>query len=419
MQEFDLSYDILSDILNNKTPFNEALRKVFQTHVELRPLRSSVANLVGCELRHHHLFTYLLKEENLDASEKLYCYIAMANNFFSRRFKEEEMLNALGEKLGDEKLESVKKILVSTGEEKSRIPESVSRSSNLYLSLRYNTPDWVLKVLEHFGFGATYKTLSKLSHPSPKTYHVCTSLTNVDAILKDPEFQKSSMDGLVSYVGKSRLNKKGVYQEGKIFEERPFSRNLIASFPIEAPKQITIYNGTPSPELALDLIETYGEKIGLNIAVDNTDDYVAITKMIKKKDLRNVNFFSSPAASTLESAISCKQDLVIVAPNSTNFDDIPSTPDYLLRFDKSTMDTTIANEGSSLEEASKFVEINGKLVYVIYTISKKEGHLMVLNFLHNHPEFALDSEKQYFPYEELGACAYLAVMTRKSETPAK
>jgi hypothetical protein len=52
---------------------------------------------------------------------------------------------------------------------------------------------------------------------------------------------------------------------------------------------------------------------------------------------------------------------------------------------------------------------------MIYTISKKEGHQTIGDFLLAHPEFKLVREAQLFPYEELDTALYYAVM--KKETP--
>ena len=52
---------------------------------------------------------------------------------------------------------------------------------------------------------------------------------------------------------------------------------------------------------------------------------------------------------------------------------------------------------------------------MIYTISKKEGHATVTEFLMNHPEFKIVKEEQLFPYDELDTALYYCVL--KKETP--
>ena len=94
--------------------------------------------------------------------------------------------------------------------------------------------------------------------------------------------------------------------------------------------------------------------------------------MIKTAGYKNINFFGAEPDS-MEAAISRPQDLVIAAPNSSNFDLIRDYPDYLLHFKKEEMDALFAQEKAVLEGCSKFVAEKGTLIYCVYTISKKEG----------------------------------------------
>ena len=146
MQELDLSIKILNQVLDDHLPFSEALRLTFQSTPELRPMRANVSGLLGCELRHHLLFTYLLKEIDLTEEEKRIASLGLANDYFFRHYERDVMDEAIKEKLGEEKFALLTPLYEKVGNPDSYIPESISRSSNLYLSLRYNAPEWVLKI---------------------------------------------------------------------------------------------------------------------------------------------------------------------------------------------------------------------------------------------------------------------------------
>ena len=135
--------------------------------------------------------------------------------------------------------------------------------------------------------------------------------------------------------------------------------------------------------------------------------------MIRRDNLKNVNFFEANPDS-FESAISRPQDLVIAAPNSSNFDLVREEPDFLLHFRKDEMDALFKQEKDVLENASKFVSEGGTLIYMIYTISKKEGHQTIASFLASHPEFQLVSDRQAFPFEEMDTAMYYAVLRKDS-----
>ena len=166
MQEFDLAENILEDIVVNDTLFNDALKKVFQANPALRPMRAMVAGIVGCELRHHLLFEYLLAEyKDLTPEEKRTISLALADLYFYKHIEKEQMLGILKEKIGEEKYKEISPLLDKVSTDGPYLPDNLSKQSNRYLSLRFNTPEWVLKIFEHYGFGATYKILKKNNRP--------------------------------------------------------------------------------------------------------------------------------------------------------------------------------------------------------------------------------------------------------------
>jgi 16S rRNA C967 or C1407 C5-methylase (RsmB/RsmF family) len=66
-----------------------------------------------------------------------------------------------------------------------------------------------------------------------------------------------------------------------------------------------------------------------------------------------------------------------------------------------------------LEGCSKYVAENGTLIYVIFTISRKEGHQTIAEFIEHHAEFKLVSETQCFPYEDLDTAMFYAVLKKE------
>ncbi len=420
MQEFDLSEKILEDIIVNDTQFNEALRKVFQTDPAVRPLRSMVAGLIGCELRHHILFEYLLSEhKDLSPEEKRSVSLALADLYFYRHIGKENILNVLSSKLSEEKMTSLKELFDKSDTEGPFIPDNISKQTNKYLSLRFNTPEWVLKIFEHFGYGTTYKILKKNNRPYTPYVRVRTSLIPTKEILeKNPEFKETTVEDILAYSGKTSLRKSTLTKDGVIFREKPATKALIDAYRIEEPKELFVYNANLDSSLLKEIIENYGSSIGINMGVPSLEKYPDVIRLIRDKQLKNVNLFASSLDSLLVS-ISCPQDLVIAAPDSSNFDLIREQPDYLLHFKKGGMDELFAKEKETLLECSKFVAEGGTLIYAIYTISKKEGRQTVLDFLANHPEFQFVSEKQCFPFEAEDTSLYYAVMHKDSNVAKK
>ena len=417
MQEFDLSEKVLEDIIINGTQFNEALRKLFQADVNIRPMRTFVAGLVGCELRHHILFEYLLKEyTDITPEEKRALCLGLANLCFYKHISKEETLMILGKKVEPSRFEKVKPLLERMDGDTPFIPENISKSTNRYLSLRFNTPEWVLKIFEHYGYGVTYKILKKNSRPFSSYVRVRTSVKSPENVIKEyPDFKKTNIEGILTFEGKTSLRKNPLIKDGTLFKEKPITKELIDTYSIEEPKELFVYNANQDSSILKEIIEHYGSSIGINMGVPSIEKYADVTRLIRQKELKNVNFFASSLDSLLVS-ISRPQDLVIAAPDSSNFDLIREQPDYLLHFNKEGMDELFAKEKETLNECAKFVAEDGLLIYVIYTISKKEGHQTILDFLVNHPEFKFVKEEQRFPFEEGETSVYYAVLKKDSNS---
>ena len=425
MQEFDLAQKVLNDILVNDVQFNDALKKLFQADPAIRPLRGTVAGLVGCELRHHLLFTHLiddLKIEDLTEEEKMAIKLTLADIYFFKRIPLEEMKKVLLEKIGEEKLAKLEPLFAKAETPNEFIPAEFPKTSNKYLSLRYNTPEWVLKIWQHFGYGQTYRILKANARQNTSSVRVRTSMVPVEEVLNSsPDFVKSPVEGILLYGGKTPLRKLDLFKQGAIFAERMATKAMLDEYKIEEPKEAFIYNANADSSLFKEIIETYQDKIGLNLGCPNTDNYTDVARMIKTAGYKNINFFGAEPDS-MEAAISRPQDLVIAAPNSSNFDLIRDYPDYLLHFKKEEMDALFAQEKAVLEGCSKFVAEKGTLIYCVYTISKKEGNKTINDFLANHKEFHLIKEEQNMPFEEKATALYYAVLVKdtvaaKAEAP--
>lgn len=414
MEELDLSIRILDDILDNDTSFNEALRKVFQNNPEKRPLRKDVATLIGCELRHSLLFDFLTKPiDGLSDEEKRFLSLALGAIYFVKRHTKEDIVEALKKRLGEEKYLLSEPLIKKAEETGSLIPDSLPKSSNRYLTLRYNTPEWVLKIWEHYGYGTTYKILKKNSRPLVNTIRVRSVLSSEELLNNNPDFKKTPVDGILAYTGKTPLRKLPEMKEGKIFLEKIATKELLDRYHVNEPSEVLVYNANPDSSLLKEIIEQYGSSVGLNLGVPNLESYLDVTKMIKSLNLKNVNFFAADPLN-MEAAISRPIDLAIAAPNSSNFDLIREYPDYLLHFKKDSMDALFQKEKDTLEGVSKYVAEKGKLIYMIYTISKKEGHNTINDFLLNHKDFHLVEEKQEFPFEEFDTALYYCVLEKDS-----
>ncbi len=413
--QFSLAEEILKEIVVDDVPFAEALRKKFQPRENegLRKYRPFVAGLVGCELRHHFLFKALLDPiEALSEEERRFAALALSDVYYYKRISYEDMVAFAKERLGEEKFALLEPLFEKALQEVHNfMPEDAGESwSDRYLSLRFNCPEWVMKIWAHYGKGTMAKMLKKNARPGTIAVRLGSPLEPASFYEGNPDFKPSSVESVAFYEGKEPLRRLPDYINGTIWLERPATKYVLDLLPLEEPSEALVYSGLDESSLLLEAIEKYGN-LGLNLGCKNLNKHVAVSRLIKKKGLSNVNFFEANTDSML-SAISRPVDLAIVAPKSSSFDLIRESPDFLLHFKKDDMQAIFDEEKSSLENVSKFVAEGGKLVYMIYTVSQLEGHRTIHSFLAAHPEFHLESERQVFPYEDLDTALYYAILKK-------
>ncbi|MCR5079618.1 MAG: hypothetical protein K6B65_06870 [Bacilli bacterium] len=408
MKELDLALTILNDDLDNDVYFADALRKVFTAEVDLRPLRPNVAGLLGCELRHHLLFTYLLNPfTDLTVEEKRIVMLGLANNYFFRHFEAEEMKEAVKEKIGEEHFALVLPLFEKVGQVDTFIPEHIERASNLYISLRYNIPEWCLKIFQKEGNGAAYRAVRAISRPY---VNFVRATRKIDPASLGEDFEATSIPDIYAYRGKTPLRKNEDYRSGKLFDERPYVKMVFDKMKTGECENVLLYSSQPYPEWEKELLESMSIHANINIAVSDLDAKSSIQTEIRKRNLKNVNLFAAPNPDEMVSAISHPCELVVVAPECSTFDRIASSPDYLLHFNRESMNAVYAKQPKALMGCAKHVGVGGRMVYALPTISQKEGHRVVSEFLRTNPEFSIDEEKQIMPNEALGVCFYYAIL---------
>ena len=410
-KEFELALQILHSVKVDHVYFGEALKAMFQKNIELRPLRKEVAGLVGCELRHDILFGKLFEGlEGLEDGDKELLSLVLANDFYFRHFPQEEIDAEFKEAIGEEKYALCLLLLEKAGHAESYIPEGIDHSSLEYLSLRYNVPIWALKIMHHFGYSNTYKTIKRFARPYQPFVRL-RAVPEADELRNSPDFTATSVTDVYAYSGKAALRTLQPIKDRHAFEIRPIVKKLLDDNKVVAPASVVLYCGKDNGGADKEVISSYLNEVPVNIATPNEDDLLEAKRLIKQLGLRNINLFSVADPTSMEAYISCKAELVFCLPESTGFDAVPTTPDFFLHYDKEKMDEIIANQAKALEGCAAYVEEGGTLIYCVLTISKKEGHNTVAEFLSKHPEFTLVEEKQHFPYDEYGCAAYYAKLS--------
>lgn len=407
MENITLAGQALNGFLDERDNFFTTIDKTFKTKEDRAAHRDSIF-IFRYVITHYYRLRYLLKplEGKVDEQDIRYLLIVLAALFVSKLGKDpkakEEIKTEAFERFKDH-LDVVKPLL-----DAEALPPQVSlnkgekatkKEMEIYLMTHFNAPMWVIKILHHFGLSMTFNVLKNYINPPITTLRVRTSRIKIETLLEKYKgiLEETEIPNLLLYKGSKSLYTLDEFRNGLLYEIKPVVKHLLDTYTISEPSELLIYNGNAANKNVLkELLETYGNTVGMNLAVPSTHGYEVIKNTIKKNHLTNVNFFSAKP-NAMEASISRPVDLAICAPDNTFFDLITTNPGYFVNFDTSTIDEILKRQEDALEGVSKYVNNKGTLLYFVNTINKKEGEEQINKFVANHPEFHIVKMEQLFP----------------------
>ncbi len=407
MNIFETSKTVLLKLVNEDVPFSIALKNTFKKNNSDAVEKSNVAALVGCELRHHYIFDNLIKRffEGVEFEKTIYLRFTLANGLFLKRFPEKDLVALAEQDLDKEKIYALYSFVKSTNE---IIPNELDKSSPEFLSLRYNTPAWIIRMWQkQYGKGVVFKTLKVNYRQSVPSIRVNENKIDVDEFLaKHPDFSKAPVDNMIIYQGRGSPKKLPEFDNGSLYFMKMATKVILDSLDLDVLKGIAIYTEVPN-NIYLDLLTRFGEEAKADLVINNTNCYYETKRNLEKLGKHRMFIYEAEYTSLL-TCLSKKVHTMICMPKSSTFDLFRSTPDYFLRIKQDGLDELIANESACLAECSKYVEDGGELVYMVPTLSRKESNNVIAKFLVENKDFELIEERQFFPFEVYDSCLYSA-----------
>ena len=418
MKAFEHSRDVLLDIIENNQPFSAAIRRVFaqnQVEMSLQPL---VRSLSSCELHHHFLLEHVvsLRFPAMPLDSRLLIQVILGNNVFIKRVPYPEALEFLKKFLLDngQDEQGIEQFIIDTEPGKQLIGPDIAPGSAEYLSLRFNTPVWLVNMWQkHFGVPNTFKILKSNNQAVLQACRVNDLKANVDYVIEnDSHFIKGPIPHTVIYQGREPLKLRRMFRDNYLFQQRLAVTDILNKFDFSTMFGDVLIVETRPNALYLEIPIATNNKNRIQVATSSIARKLDIQKAIASFGLANIVVFES-TPKLLIAHVSHPQDFVIVVSNCSKFDLIRSLPDFFIHFKQEEIDALIAEEKEALTEASKFVAEGGLFSYGINTLNKKEGQNLIATFLTENPDFTLVHEKQYFPFDEMNTALYMAIMRKK------
>ena len=419
MKSLQIASEILINVLDHDIPFALALRNTFKKNNVDHTARSNITALVGCELRHHLLFEELVKDRFGEVSHPhcSYVLLLLADTLFLKRFVKEEILSLAIAQFEESSLdiEALKSFADWIGSTNELIPSQYPNGSIEYLSLRFNTPLWIVKMWQkQYGRGLTIKILKTNYKAATTTVRLNSLIVSKDEILSNQDFVETMIEDIFAYRGKAPIKKQKYFENNGLFYEKMATKYLIDKLELDPLKKVAVYGNVPN-NIYLDLSVRFKREIEVEVMTAHSQVYYETKRNLDTYHLDKVKVYDihEGGPSLIVTCLSNKVNTMFVLPKNSMFDLLRSTPDYFLRIKQSSLDELIAGQNLALVEAAKFVEDGGTLVYMVPTINKKEGEGVIKNFLLNNHDFSLLDEKQFFPFEAMDSCLYYAIMHKK------
>ncbi|MCR4879874.1 MAG: hypothetical protein K5906_02840 [Bacilli bacterium] len=410
MHKYEIAIEVLSEILDKNIPFNLATKNTLDKYSVQKDERGVVTGLVGCELRHHLLFSELIKEELPEASEVSpnSILLALADFHFYNKFDAQEVVAITSRATGlDKKL--IEDFLAKHPDKSDIIPAKYDKGSFEYLSLRYNCPVWLVKMWnKHFGRGLAFKVLQANTKPLIQSYKI--NDIEQGKIMLDPNFGIAPLEDMVLYVGRGNAKGTEFYKNKQIIPEKMAYKDTLDKVDVKPFSKVAMYSSF-SNTMYLDLATRNIEGIKVDLICPDISTFTEAKRHLLMYNIKNFTLLEEKAANLL-ACVSEKVDYFFVLARNSNFDLLRTNADYFLRFSRDELDSIMNEQRYTLDEAATLINEGGQLVYVVPTLNKKESKQIISEFLLTHRDFSLLEERQFFPFEELNSTCYVARMLK-------
>ena len=266
------------------------------------------------------------------------------------------------------------------------------------LSLTYSIPQWIISLwMAHYKGEDTMKTLESLKKNSPQYLRVNTlKITKEELLRKDDRWTDCGEDALI-YAG--NYLRSSWFKEGYVFVQDLHSQK-VASFA-----------GLKQGMRILDLCAAPGSKT-LHMAalcqnrceITAVDLYQSRLKLIeegaKKAGADCIRILQADAREINQYQQEESFDCVFVDAPCSGLGVLRHKNDIKLHISPESIDEIVQLQKEILNAASNMVRKGGTLIYSTCTLNKKENERQMEVFLDEHPDFAMEKMRTYFPYED-------------------
>ena len=374
--------------------------------------------IIGSCIRHYLFFYHTLKNKfKLTNEELIHVILYVLNDYyFTKRYKKDDLVETINDYIAKNSIELNVDSIFDYFNSKTPfelLKDEFQKNINVkYFSLRYNVPEWIVSMIaKQYSMTNAVKTIKAFSSKQRYYIKINEKLNAPEEVrIKDSEFIPAS-DNLYEYIGKTALRKHPLINNFFLYQTNYLDNEVLKKCKFQAGDSIAVFDDIKT-NLVLEL---YNKAQNENIFNFFSSDFSKLIKTLEylRKYRHEKLVFDQCDVADLEARIARKVSLFLLVPKTSNFANVNSSPEYLINFNQKTLSDFIAYQEKAIKEASRHVLIGGNLIYLTYTLNKKENEFVVENFLKEHPGWHLVEQKTMFPNSTEVTCGYYAVLHRE------
>ena len=403
----EIAVKVLDEVLNNKAYSNIVLDKALGDEKITQVDKNFITMLVHGVLQNYYLLDYKIKKLNPNKIKRkvyLVLLISIYQLDYMTKIPAYAVINeatSLTKTLEDNFASKfVNAILRNYSENKIEIKESDFKTSYEYLSIKYSTPIFIIRMLtKQYDLETTKKILDVTLNSAPLIVRVNTFKTTKEELLKYSEYTKGNIaENSLIYKGETR----------KLLNEHV--KNGLVSIQDEAGQLIAPLLDLNENDVVLDMTAAPGSKTNhMGEILKNKGNIVAIdlyehrlellNKAASRLGLTNIKTKAYDATKLSELYGNESFNKILLDAPCSGLGVIRRKMDIKYNVSPESIDELVNLQKDLLEEAYKLLKVDGTLVYSTCTINKKENEKQIENFIKNHSDMEIISSKTLLPFE--------------------
>lgn len=285
--------------------------------------------------------------------------------------------------------------------------------SSFDLSVKYSVPEWIVdSFIKDYTLDATKKYLEATLLTPPTYIRVNTEKISKSEFLtllekENIKIEETSVENALSISGYSSIEALDLYKNGYFFVQDIACQMAIESLNIEENDRVFDMCSAPG-----------GKAFSASLSAENVqvlaaDLYEQRVKLIStgasRLGLSNIDAIVANA--TVYNSELGTFDKIICDVPCSGLGVLRRKPDIKYRVEDD-FDELCNIQMSILENADKYLKVNGKILYSTCTLRRAENEDIVNAFLKQHRNYRLISSKTYFPHIDGSDGFYSAVLEK-------